>query len=119
MRSCSSMLPGDSAEAYLEAVKAQGLVQPWSHYWDRFHRYQLMDVPGGVRSRVHHEAVAEDRRYTATQHPYERWKHLTMPTLLLKATRELLPGTGHVVPAADMDLFLREVRRGVVVEIDA
>ena len=109
----------DSAEAYLDAVKDQGLVQPWSHHWDRFHRYQLMEVHGGVRSRAHSDAVAEDRRYTATQHPYERWRHLTMPTLLLRATRELLPGAGHVVPAADRDLFLREVRSGVVVEVDA
>jgi pimeloyl-ACP methyl ester carboxylesterase len=69
--------------------------------------------------RVDHAAVTEDRRYTATQDPYDRWKHLTMPTLLLRATRELVPGAGHVVPAADRDRFLREVRHGVVTEIDA
>jgi pimeloyl-ACP methyl ester carboxylesterase len=108
-----------SVEEYLDAVKAHGLVEQWSDYWDRFYRYQLEEVDGGVRSRAHHEAVAEDRKYTATQHPYDRWKHLTMPTLLLRATRELLPGTGHVVPAADRDRFRREVRRGVVVEVDA
>lgn len=108
-----------SVEGYVDAVKAEGLVEPWSEYWDRFYRYQLKAVDGGVRSRAHHEAVAEDRKYTATQHPYDRWKHLTMPTLLLRATRELLPGTGHVVPAADRDLFRREVRCGVVVEVDA
>ena len=65
------------------------------------------------------EAVAEDRTYTATQDPYDRWKHLTMPTLLLRATRELVPGAGHVVPAADRDRFQQEVRCGVVVEVDA
>ncbi len=42
-----------------------------------------------------------------------------MPTLLVRATRELAPGSGLVVPADDRDLFEREVSRGDVVEIDA
>ena len=109
----------DSVESYLEAVKAQGLVEPWNDSWERGHRYGLEPVDGGVRTRTHPEAVAEDRAFTATQDPYERWKHLTMPTLLLRATRELLPGAGYVVPADDRDRFLREVSRSAVVEVDA
>jgi pimeloyl-ACP methyl ester carboxylesterase len=108
-----------SVDEYVDAVRSRGLVEPWSEYWDRFYRYELEEVGGGVRSRARHEAVVEDRTYTATQHPYDRWKHLTMPTLLLRATRELLPGTGHVVPATDRDRFREEVGCGVVVEVDA
>jgi pimeloyl-ACP methyl ester carboxylesterase len=108
-----------SVQEYLAAVKARGLVEPWSEYWERFYRYQLEEVDGGVRSRVCHAAVAEDRKYTVTQLPYERWKHLTMPTLLLRATRELLPGSGYVVPVADRNRFRQEVQSGVIVEIDA
>jgi len=109
----------DSTDGYVDAVKAQGFVQPWSEYWDRRYRYEIEEVDGGVRSRVDARAVAEDRTYTATQDPYDRWKHLTMPTLLLRATRELLPGVGYVVPADDRDRFVREVRRGTVVEVEA
>lgn len=109
----------DSVDSYLAAVKAQGLVEPWNDYWERCHRYQLDEGGGGVRSGVDPAAVAEDRRYTATQHPYDRWHHLTMPTLLLRATRELRPGAGHVVPTDDRDRFVRDVARGAVVEIDA
>jgi len=108
-----------STEEYLEAEAAQGLVVPWNEHWDRFHRYQVEDVDGGVRSRACRDAVDEDRAYTATQDPYDRWKHLTMPTLLLRATRELRPGAGQVVPVADRDRFQRGVRRGTVVEVDA
>jgi pimeloyl-ACP methyl ester carboxylesterase len=64
-------------------------------------------------------AVAEDRAYTATQDPYRRWQHLTMPTLLLRATQELHAGSGHVVPADDRERFLREVPRSTLIEIDA
>jgi hypothetical protein len=42
-----------------------------------------------------------------------------MPTLLLRATKELRPGAGHVVPADDRDRFLRQVPRSTVVEVDA
>jgi pimeloyl-ACP methyl ester carboxylesterase len=108
-----------SVDAYVAAEIAHGLVQPWDERWDRLARSQVREVAGGVRARADPGAVAEDRAYTATQDPYDRWRHLTMPTLLLRATRELVPGAGHVVPAADRDRFRREVPRSVVVEIDA
>jgi pimeloyl-ACP methyl ester carboxylesterase len=65
------------------------------------------------------DAVAEDRRCTLTEDPYARWSHLTMPTLLLRATREMARGAGHVVPADDRDRFRREVPTGTIVEVDA
>jgi pimeloyl-ACP methyl ester carboxylesterase len=102
----------DSVDAYLDAVRAQGLADPWNEHWERVYRYQLTEGsdPG---------AVAEDRAYTLTQDPYARWKHLTMPTLLVRATRELRPGAGFVVPTADRDRFRREVAGSAVVEVDA
>jgi pimeloyl-ACP methyl ester carboxylesterase len=113
--------PYASVESYLDAVKAQGLADPWNEYWDRVYRYQLVEgsTATGVRSLVDPGAVAEDRAYTLTQDPYARWRHLTMPTLLVRATREMRPGAGHVVPAPDRDRFAREVAHGTVVEVDA
>ena len=113
--------PYASVESYLDAVKAQGLADPWDEYWDRVYRYQLVEeaTSTGVRSLVDPGAVAEDRAYTQTQDPYARWRHLTMPTLLVRATRELRPGSGFVVPAGDRDRFLRDVPQGAVVEVDA
>jgi 3-oxoadipate enol-lactonase len=64
-------------------------------------------------------AVEEDRRYTLAQDPYARWRYLTMPTLLLRATQELAPGAGYVVPAEDRDRFRREVPGSLVTEVDA
>lgn len=109
------------AESFLTAIKADGLVEPWSEYWDRWYLYQLRETEGGVRCRIDLQALAEDRSYGAGQAPYtyERWKHLTMPSLLLRAAREFRPGSGHVIPPADREHFLREVRRGVVVDVDA
>lgn len=107
-----------SREHYLAEVRSQGLVEPWNEYWDRAYTYDLDHIEGGVAVRTSAEAVAEDRAYTATQHPYDRWRHLTMPTLLVRATRELRAGAGHVVPSEDCDRFLREVPKATVVEVD-
>ena len=108
-----------SVEEYLQIVRSVGLVDPWTDYWDRAHRYELEEVAGGVRTRTSLDAVAEDRAYTLTQDPYQRWEHLTMPTLLVRATQELRPGSGYVVPPDDRNAFLREVPGAAVVEIEA
>jgi pimeloyl-ACP methyl ester carboxylesterase len=112
-----------SIDAYLDAIKGQGLVEEWNEYWDRCYRYGSEVVDGRVRARVDRDALAEDRTYSATNggglYVYERWKHLTMPTLLLRATREFRPGVGHVVPADDRQSFLRDVPTGSIIEIDA
>jgi pimeloyl-ACP methyl ester carboxylesterase len=76
-------------------------------------------VPDGVRARTNAAAVSEDRAYTGTQDPHERWSDLTMPTLLLRATKELRTGSGYVVPATECDLFRQRVSHAVVVEVDA
>jgi len=108
-----------SVDDYVAAARADGLIDPWNDYWDRAHRYDTQEVDGGVRSRASAHAVAEDRAYTPTQHPYDRWKHLNMPTLILRATRELRPGAGFVVPADDRDRFPSQVPDASIVEVDA
>jgi len=108
----------ESLEHYLGDVRSQGLVQDWNEYWDDAYGYDVHDIEGRTVVRTSVDAVNEDRAYTATQDPYSRWKHLTMPTLLLRATRELL-GAGFVVPAGDRDRFRRDVPHAAVVEIDA
>lgn len=108
-----------SVDDYVAAVRADGLIDPWNEHWERAYRYDAHEVDSGVRSRANPDAVMEDRAYTSTQHPYDRWKHLTMPTLLVRATRELRPGAGFVVPADDRDLFQSQVPGATIVEVDA
>lgn len=107
-----------STEFYIEAVKKIGLIDPWSEYWDRYFKYELEPVEGGVRSRSDKNAVLEDSAYGADQDPYALWSKLTMPVLLLYAKREMLPGTGHIVSDADHDRFPREVPTATVVDVD-
>ncbi len=109
----------ESPEQFLTEVRASGLIEPWSDYWERAYRYDLHEGDGGVQTRTSIDAVAEDRAYTITQDPYDRWGHLTMPTLLVRATREIRTGAGHVVPLDELNRFARAVPHAEIVEVDA
>lgn len=108
-----------SVEVYLEALKGMHLIDPWSSYWERYFRYELEPVEGGVRSRSNREAVLEDSSYGASHSAYELWPNLTMPVLLLRATREILPGMGRIVSDADRARFPIEVPTASAVDVDA
>lgn len=111
--------PSPSADAYLERVRRAGAVNPWNEYWDRAFRYELVGGGGGVRPRTDPVAVLEDMAYGSWRDPHALWDRLTMPALLLRATRPLLDGGGHVVSARDRDHFLSSVPTAEVVEVDA
>jgi pimeloyl-ACP methyl ester carboxylesterase len=115
-----------SVDAYVRLVRQIGTIEPWSDYWQRYFEYELQPVEGGVASSTDRAAVLEDGAFGAGAYVYGGdagvyggWKALSMPVLLLRATRELLPGLGHVVPEADRDRFLREVPGARSVEVDA
>ncbi len=108
-----------STEFYIEAVKGLGLIEPWSGYWDRYFRYELEPVEGGVLACSNREAVLEDYSYGETHEAYPLWPSLTMPVLLLRATREIMPGMGYIVSDADRRRFPGEVPTASVVVVDA
>ena len=106
-----------SADAYVEMVRSIGTLTPWSEYWERYLRYDLEDVDGGVRSRTDREAVLEDARWGGEHDQRELWPAVTQPTLLVRAQRPL--GEGFIMSAADRDDFLRTHPNARGVEVDA
>jgi pimeloyl-ACP methyl ester carboxylesterase len=116
-----------SAEAYLAQIKSIGIIQPWNTYWERYFRYELQRVAGGgVAARTSREAVMEDVVFGSGAFAfgdragvYGSWPSLTMPVLLLRASREMLPGTGLIVSQHDRDRFPEMVPGATVVDVDA
>jgi len=103
------------ADAYVDAVRAAGLVTPWNAYWERHYRYDLVASDGAVASRTAYAAIAEDSAYGATHNPRVLWPKFTVPTLLLRAAVPLGPASdGYVLTRADYAAFLsrRPGRRG-------
>jgi hypothetical protein len=111
-----------SVEAYLDVVKQIGTVSPWSDYFERYLRYELEPVEGGVRARTSRDAALEDQaefQPDRSDRFYALWRFVRQPIVLVRAARELLPGAGYIVAEADRDRFLREVPGSRVVEVDA
>ncbi len=107
-----------SLEGYLALVRQLGTVRPWSPYWEGYFRYELEEVPGGVRARSRREAVLEDADYGDRHDPADLWPYLTMPVLLVRATQPLVGERGFVVPEEVRDAFLAAVPSAAVVEVD-
>jgi len=108
-----------SAEAYCATARKSGAAVPWEELWKDHYLYDLEAVAGGVSPRTSKEAVLADVLYGAGQDPKLFWPRLRMPTLLLRATRMLLPGTGFVVGESLRDAFLAAAPSAEAGEIDA
>jgi pimeloyl-ACP methyl ester carboxylesterase len=115
-----------SAEAYLERVRSAGVITPWSKYWEQYFEYELEPAEGGVTARTSAAAVMEDAMFGAGAFAfgddsgvYGLWHSLTMPVLALRATREMVPGTGFILSARDAERFPERVPSSMVTEIDA
>ncbi len=116
-----------SVEAYLDGLRSVGIINPWSGYWDRYFRYELEPVEGGgFTARTSRAAVIEDSMFGAGAFAfgdragiYGLWQSLTMPVLLMRATREMFPGTGFILTPRDRDRFPDLVPGAHAVDIDA
>jgi pimeloyl-ACP methyl ester carboxylesterase len=116
--------PRSSIEEYLKGVRRIEVFEPWSDYWERCFRYELTVVNGSVRPLTSLQAIMEDTFYACWRDPQQLWSSLTMPVLLVRAARPLLPemgrhGAGLVVSPEDRDRFLAAVPQARVVEVDA
>jgi 3-oxoadipate enol-lactonase len=115
-----------SAEAAIALVKQLGIVPDWDEYWDRYFLYELRDVDGGVTASTNKGAVLEDLGYGNAMYWSEPeapvhalWTAVTVPALVLRARREILPGFGFILPAAEAERFAAAVPSARVAEIDA
>jgi pimeloyl-ACP methyl ester carboxylesterase len=108
-----------SMDAYIDTVRGLGAIEPWSDVWERYFAWELTECDGGVISTTSREAVAEDMAYGATHRPQDLWPALTMPALLIRAARPVVPGGGFIVSAADYARFLAEVPGARGSEVDA
>jgi pimeloyl-ACP methyl ester carboxylesterase len=104
---------------YCQLIERHGASEPWDELWKNHYLYELERVAGGVRPRTSKTAVVEDAVYGSRQDARSFWPKLTMPTLLVRASRPVLPGTGFVVGAKLRDDFLDAVPSAEAVEVDA
>lgn len=107
-----------SREAFMQLASSLPHYQPWEP-WRRLFEYELVDVEGGVSFQTKKPAPWEDEQYRLRQDPYQLWRALTMPVLLVRAAQPIPPDFGYLITPADYARFLREVPTARGVEIEA
>ena len=105
-------------DAYVDLVLSSGVAAGFEDVWRPYLTDDLVPTSNGFTTRTNKEAVIEDAVYGSNQDPYALWPSLTMPVLLVRARREILPGMGHIVSEEDGKRFPAEVESAKVVNVD-
>ncbi|WP_231737621.1 alpha/beta hydrolase [Mycobacterium sp. IS-1742] len=75
---------------YLDSVRAAGVVDPWTPFWDEHHTYELAEQPDGTWRPTTSRAAAEEDLYQRWPTDWtDHWRALTMPTVVVRAMRPL------------------------------
>lgn len=95
-----------SAEAFLDTMRQAPYFNPWNQVMEDYFRYDLEEVPGGVRSRISPEAIAEERASLAAVKPSDFYPRINCPVLILQALKGMLGGDELVLPDDAMQKML-------------
>ncbi len=108
-----------SEDEYVDSVRSLHLAEPWSDYWERCYRYELVAVPGGFRARTQRGPIREDIAYGTAHDARKLWGKISMPVLALRALRSISGRSGFIVTEFDLRNFARKVPSATTLEIDA
>lgn len=107
-----------SVDVFLNLMKQAPFLQPWSDEIEAYFRYDLMDVPEGVGSRIRlsniHEEMANKRQTGVSQY----YKGLTCPVLILRATDAIFSPDDILLPKDAVAKMLQEISDAICVDVE-
>lgn len=101
-------------EDYVSLMKEAPFLKPWNSFMETSFRYEIEEVEGGVRSRVHPKHIEEEAANLRKEDPSRIYSRVSCPTLILRATRGMLTEDDFVLPedvAQRMEREIRNVKR--------
>ena len=107
-----------SFEAYLSLMKQAPFLQPWNSYMENYFRYEIEEVEGGVRSRVHPKHIEEEARNLGKVDSSQFYNKVTSPALILRATKGMLAEDDLLLPEDVVDRMAREIPNAKKVDIE-
>jgi len=97
-------------DAYVSLMKQAPFLQPWNSYMEAYFRYEVEEVEGGVRSRVHPKHIEEETINLKKEDSTQFYSRISCPTLILRATRGMLAEDDFVLPEDVADRMAREIK---------
>jgi pimeloyl-ACP methyl ester carboxylesterase len=107
-----------SLEAYLNEMKQASYLQPWNSYMETYFRYEVEEVEGGVRSRVHPKHIEEEAQNLKKVDSRQFYAKVTSPTLILRATKGMLAEDDLVLPEEVAERMAREIPNAKRVDVE-
>ena len=98
-----------SFDAYTARLKQAPFLNPWSEALERYFRYEIEDVPDGVRSRVRPEHILEEIENLKEVNAADYYPRIKCPTLILRATEGTLSPDDRVLPESAVERMLKEI----------
>jgi pimeloyl-ACP methyl ester carboxylesterase len=106
-----------SNEAYLDLMKRNPLLQPWTPMLEAYYLYELEETGGGVRSRVKAEHIQEEAENLTGYDITEFYSRVKCPVLILKAPEGMTTPDNILLPEQALDKMLREILDARYVDI--
>jgi pimeloyl-ACP methyl ester carboxylesterase len=105
-------------ESYLAILKQTPFLHPWNSFFETYFRYEVEDVEGGVRSRVHPKHIEEEAGNLRNTDSSQFYGKVKAPTLILRATRGMLAEDDLVLPADVAERMVREIPDARKVDVE-
>jgi pimeloyl-ACP methyl ester carboxylesterase len=96
-------------DAYVSLIKQAPFLQPWNSYMETYFRYEVEEVEGGVRSRIHPEHIEEEAINLKKEDSTQFYAKVTCPTLILRATKGMLAKDDLVLPEDVAERMVKEI----------
>jgi pimeloyl-ACP methyl ester carboxylesterase len=107
-----------SLEAYLSQMKQAPYLQPWNSYMETYFRYEIEEVEGGVRSRVHPKHIEEEAQNLGKVDSRQFYAKVTSPTLILRATKGMLAEDDLLLPEDVTERMVRQIPKAKRVDLE-
>ena len=107
-----------SFETYLSLMKQAPYLQPWNLYMETYFRYEIEEVQGGIRSRVHPNHIEEEAKNLKEVDSREFYIKVKGPTLILRATKGMLAEDDLLLPEDVVEQMVREIPNAKRVDVE-
>lgn len=107
-----------SFESYVSTMKQAPFLKPWNSFLENYFRYEVEEVEGGVRSRVHPQHIEEEATNLRKVDTVQFYSKALSPTLILRATKGMLAEDDFVLPEEAAERMVREIPSAKRVDLE-
>ena len=98
-----------SFEAYTEPLKNAPIFQPWTEYYERYFKHDVIENEDGVRSRISPAHIRQEINDIREQNIAAYYRDITSETLILRATEGFLGDDDLLLPLDAVADMLKEI----------